>query len=344
MYFDAKIQVIINNQTTGEAQVLQTVHSVSTKNDSKEIGASCNIVVPLACRIQYVNAPNTFVTDLAKNLFSSGDLVTVTAWYESMPEVTVFKGFVYEFIEGTPMTIKCLDSIFLLNQSTVDLHFKSITLKDLINTILKPTPAITLILPTLDLTLANLTFRLMSPAAILEWIKKEIGLNISLSGDKLYCNIASNTLNVVKLNTSRNVIKSDLQKPEAVYLKLQVKCWFINQNGTKTSFEVGDPGGELREVFFYKIPQDMVLYEKLAGEALTKYKQFKFSGNVETLLYPDVQLFDQVEYVDVRYPDRTGNYVCVAVNWEINNKGYHKKLKLAYLSDLVTPAVNPINN
>jgi hypothetical protein len=343
MFLNAHIKVTITNQTTGQVQVLQDVHQVNTKNDSKEIGSTCDIIVPLACRISYANSPGTFVTQLAQTLFSSGDAVTVTASYDDYPEITVFQGFVYEFIEGTPITIKCLDNIFLLNQSTIDLFYKSVSLQALITRVLQGT-GITLMLPTLGLNLVNITFRLMSPASILEWLKKELGLNISLQGNQLYCNIASNTLATVNLDTGINVIKSDLQKPEAVYLKLRVKAWFINSNGTKSSLEVGDTGGELREVFFYKIqPATTAEYEKLAGEALKKYQQFKYSGNVETLLYPDIQLFDQVAYTDRRYPDRTGNYVCVGMNHELTLKGFHRRVRMSYLSDLISTA-QPSNN
>lgn len=352
MFFNAKISVTVTSQTTGRVSKIQTIHSVHTKNDSKEIGASCDIIVPLNCRIQYQDGAHDFLTAVATTLFTSGDAIKVVAHYETnengveeiLPDVVVFDGFVYEFIEGTPLKIRCLDNIFMLNQSIINLNKQTIKLKDLLNLVLKGT-SITLQLPTLDLSLKNITFRLMSPAAILEWIKKELGLNISLHGKTLYCNVASNTLNTVTFHTARNVIKSDLQKPEAVYLKLQVKCWFIQENGKKASIEVGDPGGELREVFFYRIPFNLATYAKMAAEALTKYKQFKFSGNIESYLYPDCNLFDKAVYIDVRYPARTGNYTVVAINHEIDQKGYHRKIKLAYLSDIpLPPTVKPVSN
>lgn len=335
MFFDTALQVIIGDK------LVQTVHSVEGKNDQHEIGSSCKIVVPLACRISYVGAPNTFLTDLTKNLFKSGDLVTVTAWYydehgTKMPDRQLFKGFVYEFIEGTPMTIECLDNIYLLNQTTVNLAYSSITMRDLLKTLLKNT-GITLIEPTIDLTLRDITFRLMSPAAVLEWLKHELGLNISLSDNRLYCNIASNIISTVFYDTGINVLDEGgpgLQKPEAVFLKLKVKAWFIQENGKKTSLEVGDPDGELREVFFYKIPFNVAEYTRLAGEALIKYKQMKFSGVIPTLLYPEVALFWRAQYIDRRYPDRNGNYTVLGVDFTINEHGFHQKIKLAFLSDI----------
>jgi hypothetical protein len=185
-----------------------------------------------------------------------------------------------------------------------------------------------------DIELVNITFAMMSPAAILDWLKKEMGINISLQGNQLYVNVASNTLNTVYYRTDRNIIQSDLQKPAAVYKSFKVKAWFVREDGTKDSFEVGDANGTLKEVFFYKIKRDQTLYQQLATEALAKVKQQKYSGNIETLLYPDCRLFDQANYIDLRYPARSANYVITGQEINIDENGYHRKLKLSFLSEI----------
>jgi hypothetical protein len=326
MYFDASISVTIGNK------ILQTVGAVSIENDSKSIGSDCDIVVPLNCRIQYADGTHDYLTDVAKNLFSTGDEVVITAMYGGYDPVKLFDGYVVDFIEGTPIKIKCQDQIFLLDQTTVTVNYKSVTLQALINGILEGT-GITLMQPILQLNLQNISFKLMSPAAILEWLKKELGLVIVLQNKLLYVQLASNTLNQVNLSTAINVHKSNLQKPSAVFLKLKVKAWFIRVNGTKDSLEVGDENGQLREVFFYKIPMNLTLYNQMANEALVKYKQYRYSGDVETFLYPDIQLYDKVNYTDIRYPDKNGNYVCVGLHFDAGREGYHRKIKLSFLSD-----------
>lgn len=333
MYFNAHIQVTITSQTTGRQQLLTGIHSFEMKDDSKTIGSSCKIQVPLSCRIQYQDGKKDYLTDQVKNLFKSGDPVSVVAWYDGYPKETLFTGFVYEFLEGTPMTIECLDEIYLLNQLTLNLGYASISLKALLTKILEGT-GITLVLPILDLQLVNITFRLMSAASILQWFRTELGLNISLMDRKLYCNIASNIVATGILRTNRNVITSNLQKPEATFLKLKVKAWFIQENGKKSSIEVGDEKGETREVFFYKIPFDAKKYQELAGQALIKYKQMKFSGKIHCYLYPAIGLFWRVQYTDIRYPDRTGNYTVVGREFKADQHGYHWVYDLAYLSDI----------
>lgn len=327
MFFNCKISVVIGDKE------LKTVVSVNTKDDSAHIGSDCEIVVPLNCRIQYTGGNREYLTEYAKNLFSSGDKVIVRAMYEGFDWVTVFDGYVVDFIEGIPITIKCTDYVFLLNQTTVNISEKSITLKNLANRILQGT-GITLMEPTMDLTLQNITFRLMSPAAIFEWLKKELGINISLSGTNLYINVASNTLDTVYYRTDRNVIGCDLQKPAATYQKHKVKAWFIREDGTKDSFEVGDSNGQLHEVFFYRVKRDQTVYQNLAAEALKKIRQQKYNGSIDTLLYPDCKLFQQANYVDLRYPDRSANYVITGIDINIDESGYHRKIKLSFLSEI----------
>lgn len=359
MFFNCKISVVIGDKE------LKTVVSVNTKNDSDHIGAECDVVVPLNCRIQYVNGRRDYLTEYTKNLFSVGDQITIKAQYEGFDMVEVFNGFIFDFIEGTPITIKCTDYLYYLNKGifgsqrlllkknkkstistpSVGASFKSITLQSLCQKLLdfandtidheaSNTEHLELILPMPDVELVNITFAMMSPAAILEWLKKEMGINISLQGNKLYVNVASNTSNTVYYRTDRNVLSSDLQKPPAIYKSFKVKAWFIREDGTKDSFEIGDSNGTLKEVFFYKVKRDQSLYQKLATEALNKVKQQKYSGSIETLLYPDCNLFDKANYIDIRYPDRSANYVITGEEINIDENGYHRKLRLSYLSEL----------
>jgi hypothetical protein len=359
MFFNGKISVIIGDKE------LKTVVSVSTKDDSSQIGAECDLVVPLNCRIQYVNGNRDYLTEYAKNLFKVGDPIIIKAQYEGYDLVEVFSGFIFDFIEGMPLSIRCLDYLYFLNKGifgnqrlllkknkksktvavSTGAAFKSITLQALCQKVIDfanetidhetdNTDPLELILPMPDVELVNITFAMMSPAAILDHLKKEMGFNISLQGNKLYVNVASNTLNTVYYRTDRNVIESDLQKPDAVYKSFKVKAWFIREDGTKDSFEIGDANGTLKEVFFYKIKRDQVLYEQLAREALEKVKQQKYSGNIETLLYPDCRVFDQANYVDLRYPARSANYVITGQEISISENGYHRKLKLSFLSEI----------
>lgn len=363
MYFKTNISVTI----AGKA--LQTVVSVKAKKDGHKIGAYCDIVCPLNARIQYSNPQEgvVYLNDIVTNQFKSGDPVSITAWYDGFNKVNVFSGYIYDFIEGMPLTIKCMDYSYFLNlgyfgnkriflkkkksdkivSDGTGVNYKSVTLKQLLQDLIAfvnesikhyapGAAAMTLMLPTMDLTLENLTFISMSPMAILEWLKKQVGFNITLFGSQLYVNIASNVVSAVTLSTARNVIRSGLQKQEAAFQRLRLKCWFINENGTKNSFEIGDESGTCIEQFFYKVKRQGDNYEQLAQQALLKHSQHKFNGDIETLLYPECDLFWVANYTDVRYPSKSGSYTIIGTEIDLSQHGFHRRHKLAFTLDLAS--------
>lgn len=305
--------------------------------------------------------------------------------------LTIFEGFLYDFYESTPLKIKCLDYIYWFNigiygdkivtavknkkarkpkilsgqgVSYAKIQFKEL-IQDIIDTVnynieiwneenLTNYPLVTLAEPMFDMQLVDIHFISMSPAAILEWFKKELGFAITLIGSQLYVNVASFTSGTVILQTDTNVIASNLQTTNlqhrntkkskgsnSIFLRLKLKAYFIKENGTKDSFEIGDENGQLRECFFYKVaPGKMVPYagkqvpenyKKLAEEALNKYHQDRYTGEVSTLLYPFCNLFWKVRYFDIRYNERNANYVVTMIKYTLNESGFHKKLKLAWL-------------
>lgn len=382
MYFDAKLSVTIDGKN------LTTVVGVKTSNDAAKVGSSCDLIVPLNAYIEYSN-PNdltTYISSIRADAFAQGSSVEIIASYITdggvqMTPITIFKGFVFDFVLGTPTTIKCLDYIYFFNLgifgdkrvSTTNksgkkitnagqgVHYKSVTfvtvleqLVSFVNETIAQSDTnaqlVHLMLPVFDMTLENLTFITMSPAAILEWFKTELGFNITFYGNQLYVNLASKTNGKIKIDTGVNCLDSKLQTTlqrsqknagksatvtaiRSAFQRIRLKCWFIREDGTRDSFEVGDQNGIQEEHFFYKVKRQGDNYETLANAALLKAQQHHYRGELELLLYPDCDLFFEVNYTDVRYPEKNGTYVILAVFFELNEKGFHRKIKLAWLDD-----------
>lgn len=363
MYFDTNLTVTINGQN------VSTIVSVKTSNDAAKVGANCDLVVPLNSYISYSD-PNTlkvFLTAIRSDTFPQASPISIIANYIGYPPITVFKGFVYDFVLGMPLTIKCLDYIYWFNlgifgdkhvqttnksgskikQSGTGINYKSVQFKDLLQQLIDFTNnqiklnneqtgmnvlPITLILPTIDFTLVNLTFINMSPASILDYFKKNLFLNMTFYGNQLYVNIASNTVGSINLDTKRNVLKSDLQTNLATFQKIRLKCWFQAPNGTRSWIEVGDPTGIQTENYFYNVSNAGNLYNILANASLLKAKQHHFRGELTLLLYPDVDLFYIVNYLDARYPEKNGQYYVTGVYFDIGEKGFRRKIKIAWLN------------
>ena len=407
-YFNCKIQVLINDQ------IINNIVSVDTKNDGHQIGATCDIVMPLNSRIYFNNSGSDLSPALPNRyLFNTGDHIIVRALYEGYEShgndgiwVKLFDGFLYDFYETTPVKIHCVDYIYWFNIGTYGADYvttkkltktgkvqkgsikggegkqwKSIQFADLLQDIVDwvndqidgwneengtTISNVELIRPNLDFNLVDISFINMSAAAVLEWLKRELGFNISLMDNKLYANVASFTNNTVKLSTDVNVLESNLQSTNltkrheqsckganSVFLRLKVKAYFEKDNGTRDSVEVGDPNGKLVECYFYKVSKGTLVeyptgsgqmvpenYIKFANEALNQAYQKRYTGTVDTLLYPVINLFDKVTYNDIRYPDRNGDYVATAIDVSLSDRGFHRKIKMAFLTNynIVTTA------
>lgn len=402
MYLNCKIQVFINDLT----KPINSIVSVDMHNDGNHIGASCEIVMPLSARIEHDDSENHFIINPVRYSYNTGDHVIVNAKYEGMESygnadgwVRIFEGFLYDFYEGTPLKIKCLDYIYWFNigiygsayvwtKKTTSTgktkkgsikggegkQFASIEFADLLQDLVDWTntyidgyneengtnfPDVTLIRPEFSFVLENITFTNMSPAAVLEWLKRELGFNISLTGTQLYANIASYTLNQVKLDSGINVLESNLQSTNltkrrtkktrganSVFLRIKLKVYFEKEDGTKDSMEIGDPNGVLRECFFYKVKKGNMVeyptgsgsmvpenYLKFANEARNACYLKSYKGDVTTLLYPIIGLFDKVTYTDRRYTEQNGDYVATAINITLDDKGFHQKSHLSFLTN-----------
>ncbi len=358
MYLNCHIKVTINDIA------LPYIVSCRTNNDNQHIGSECDIVIPLNSSISYYdNQQKQYLTALPKNLFGTGDKIIVKAKYDGVEYskisqadengyITVFTGFLYEFYEGMPLRIHCIDWVYFLQKTIINIAEKEIKLDKLIEKIISGT-GITMIPfgqtitksdgstetnPLASITMYDISFTRMSPAAALDYLKKEGGFNISLQGDKLYVNVASNITDTVIYDTRYNVINCSLQPTSlvhrvrhSVYQLIKVTAWFFLPNGKKSKVEVGDDSGTHYDLYFYNIKQDNALYLKLANEGLEKFRQKRYSGGIESYLYPYVDLFWRVIYRDYSYPERNGIYVCTAIERTFDEGGFRTKLRLAFL-------------
>jgi hypothetical protein len=423
MYVKARIRVYINGN------YVRNIISVTTENNSRNIGASCELEIPLNSRFL-----SDKLDEQQKHLFNASDHVEVFVKYDGretdvnakvLPDAVtdeekknkylkIFSGFVYSFTLGTPFKVKCIDYTYWMNlaffgndeikivktrkmkdgttKPVVDKNGKQVLeragvgrqwtgkvffheiLTELVNWgniqiglfnqtiseeggtnfvpaielrgLKKDTPEI------FEMTLENISFIGMTPAAVLEHFRKELGLVITFLDNELYVNIAGIKdsglkFGEVKLRTDTNVISSNLQTNNvtdrrkrtskgalSVFNRINVKAYFIKENGVQESITTGDPMGETREVFYYNVKNKTQEQKiKIAEDALEKFRQETYGGEVETLLYPYFDLFWLVRYKDVRYHDRNGNFVCINIKYKIDESGFHKTAMLSYLEN-----------
>ena len=83
-------------------------------------------------------------------------------------------------------------------------------------------------------------------------------------------------------------------------------------DGTKYTYEYGDSQGEAHRYF---VPANTVsLTEQTAKNIMARLKGTRNKGTIKTVLYPQVNMFDFVEYTDTMLPELTGNYYVIGRN------------------------------
>ena len=367
MFKNSHISVYINGIP------IKYISELHYKNDSEHIGASCDIIVPLMALTLYNQTSKNQLTQANITNSQTGFSIIVKGKYDENASdstadeqgfITIFDGYIYDIIQGTPSKIMCKDASYLMNIKPLNNDGAvPTTLKKILQNLIIPEAnkhlnagdvPLSLITPIVDMPLENFTIKEMTGLAILSHIKHETGINISIVGRALYANVASNTTNTVNLSTDKDIIEASLQPINTTFLNLKIKAWFVKKDSTKDSFELGQAtDSQIREIYLYFVTPgaDIMIntlegqklvpknYYTLAQNALLKYKQRRYSGSIKIKLYPVCDVFWRVVYTDVRYPEINGVYVITSQNIDLTEKsGWVRTLKMAYLANTVTQA------
>jgi hypothetical protein len=349
MYFGCKFFIEVNG-----TMVLETVNSVSVDNDISQIGSTCEIILPLKCRVKNEDT-NQYLIDYTTNLFKKGDTIEVTAWYEgyeTTPDYgkqTIFSGYIYDFVEGTPLKMRCKDYAYILQiNGEVNLSFsdRAYNFKEIVEKIIEGT-GITLKPPYIEIPdLVNFNFSRMSRLACLEELKKQLPfLLMTMYNTQLFIGVATSEAKTIKLRTDTNVIDAKLQKPDGAFDNINVKVTFKKADGTKDIFEVepafgSDPKGESHEIPMFNFlvtkdgKADTALMNKYGKYFSDNLKMGHYKGKITTLLYPAIDLFDIIEFEDIRYKERSAKYTVRSVNTTLDKDGFHRELTVSYLKTL----------
>ena len=372
MHFIGHTTVYINN-----TQVYD-ICEVDYEHECSNIGATLNIKLPLLVRIQNTNTKFSTLSQVkVTEAFKVGDNVKVICSYEGYNEVNVFTGFIRDFGQGQPMTIKCMDyqyfwhfGIFGEKNRTLvkknvkskraftawGMHYPKITLLNLLqnlvdyvnDTIDSVSPdannieLINEVVP--DFNMFNITFANMSPSGVLQYLKQNLGLCITMIDNRLYCNVANTFNSTYTLKTGNpsdfigdggNILSCGIQKSYAAFSRYRVVVNYLLDDGRKQQLKFGDDSGETHEFFYYNMKYDATKFEQIGLDCLNKCKQNVFTGDFKLLLYPFVNVYDRVLYKrDFHFPERQASYVVTGKKFIVSpTAGFKQTLKVSFLSN-----------
>lgn len=279
---------------------------------------TCTIVVPRKIRWR---GKNIALGESA--LIRVGDAVSVQLGYGEN-QTNLFTGYVSKIHVGVPVEIKCQDKMYLLKKKPVTVSFDSVSLQDLLTTILPSDVSFSA--PVLELgpfRVSNAT-----PVKVLDVLKKQYFLKSFFKDDTLYVGLAYvpelQKERIVQFNVDVHSGGSELIYQRAGDVSLKLKMISIT-DGIRIEYEVGDPEGEQRTMYYYDYSlSDM---KAIANNEIERLRYEGYRGSV-TVFGRDFAHGDIVDLRDDSYPEKDGRYLIRKVNTSFGISGFRQTLHL----------------
>lgn len=298
------------------------VVDVNIDSSIENLTDTCNITLP---RKLFWNGENIAIDTNA--VFKRGMKVTVNIGYDDDLK-TRFVGYIKNIKAGTPVTLECEDSMYLLKTGSITKSYASANLKSLFSDIM-PT-GISYVAQ--DVSFGAIRISNASPAKILETLKSDYGIysyfRLINNVPVLYSSLAyyyDVNVNEHTFNFGNNIIEdSNLTYKIKEDIKIKVKAISILQNNLKIEITKGDEDGEERTIHRYGITK--MELEKYAEAELERYKVDGYKGTFDSFGEPAVFVNDIVSLSGNNYFP-SGRYKVKSIKTSFGKKGYKQTIE-----------------
>lgn len=274
----------------------------------------CSITIPR--KVSFEGRDIAMGTD---PLFKKGDKVVIELGYNDSNNVE-FIGYVRHIEAKTPIVIKCEDSAFLLKQSAKTISYRSVTLKKLLTDILPSG----MDFETLDISLGQFRLKDVTPAKVLDELRKVYNLYSFFKGEKLFVGFpypATKEIVTHKFQFGKNIISDGLEYRIKEETKIKIKAISMLPNNEKIEIEVGDPDGEIRTFHYYDVQKSDL--KELAMAEIDRLRYSGWFGDFLSFGLPSVQHGDVAELEDDKL-DRKGAYFVRKIEINFGNNGFRR--------------------
>lgn len=264
----------------------------------------------------------------ADPLIKRGDPVTVELGYDYAGEqvfrANAFTGYVTSIHATIPVTVECEDAAWLLKQITITKSYKDAE----INTLLKDLLPSVVHFESPQVRLGPFRISNATPAMVLDKIKDQYFLKSWFRTGKLYFGLAYRAELQSKhtIRFDHDVVENDLKYVKEEDVKISLKVISVAPDNSRKEYQFGDPGGEVRTVYYYdKNAADV----KLMGEQeIERLRYTGYRGTLTIFGQPFVQHGDVVTITDPFYPERDGSYLVKSVKTSFGDGGYRQLITL----------------
>lgn len=335
----------VGNEVFIEGTSIGKFAEVNISEDRDNLADSVSVKVPVyAIGFQQGQPPSQRIRAALEGInIKPGARIDIDAWFynnaslgQRFARLRIFSGFIRQVIGGFPSTLICEDYSFILRFGTINRDWQSrTTLKDMIDYLCPISnkafedyrkaqgfsnpgdfPALSFDSSnSASVEFALQTFKLISPFDALTKLLKMFTLYgyVTTEG-KVYfgLGVKDKSKKNVQLATNTNVIGRDIVPTNGLFENYQVVVNALMADGTKYTYEYGDSQGEPHRYF---VPAKTTsLVEDTAKSIMARLKGNRNKGTIKTVLYPEVNMFDTVEFTDTLFPELSGTYYVIGRN------------------------------
>ncbi|WP_419487027.1 hypothetical protein [Chryseobacterium bernardetii] len=251
-----------------------------------------------------------------------GDQVTIKLGYDR-DLVTEFEGFVKEIITNdSSLKIKCEDALFLFRKGVPNKQFKSVTVLQLAQYLVKNVDPSYKIVCDYNIAYDKYTIFKAEAIDVLAKIQEETGADIffDTKNKELHIHPAyTRKGGEANYSMQHNIETSSMEYKSADDRKIEITVESVGLDGKTISTTVGHAGGE-------KITKKVGRMSKNAIKIIadTEYKNRMapgYEGSFDAWLIPYVEPSYTIGYYDADYPSRDGRYYVESVTVKFSESG-----------------------
>jgi hypothetical protein len=276
----------------------------------------------------------------------AGDPVIIGLGYENNYFGVEFRGYITKILTKNGLEIECEDYIWKLRQKTINKTFEKTTLKEILQYIINFEPEnkeeINTEEKTIDFKIKlsekipEITFDKYiiinkNGAQALQQLKEDTLLSAYIDDENnLYFGLIEG-VNIGKksiYDLNYNIISNDLERIDNTSKKILIKNTYIDpKTNKKNTVEVGEKGGEIRELTTSIISDEKIL-KKLAENTYKNFKGVGYSGTITTFLIPFATRGMTAEIIDTELKTDRMQYLIKSVKTTFGINGARRIVEL----------------
>jgi hypothetical protein len=258
-------------------------------------------------------------------ILKKGNKVRIELGYDDRLH-KVFDGYATAIHANTPITIDCQDAMWLLKTGRFNKAYRSASMSQLLNDMLKPSGVKYEVVADYDLGMVR--FSNVTPAKVLEDLRKTYLMKCFFRDSILYVGqaIVAKLQSEHTIKFNRHVVENNLEYVKKEDVKIKLRCVIMYPDNKKVEFEIGANDGEVRTFNQYNVSEQTM--RTLAEAELERLRYDGYKGSLTVFGEPFVQHGDIVRLIDDEYPDHEGRFLVKSVGRKFSPQGYRQALEI----------------